>query len=138
MDNKSLSHTKWNCTYHLVFIPKYRRKVMFNQLRTDMKAVIRKLCTMKEVEIISGAVCPDHVHIYVAIPPKLSVAEFMGWLKGKSSLMLFDMHPEFRREGKDRHFWARGYYAETVGNVNEETIKKYIAEQENSDRFGDK
>ena len=87
---------------------------MFNQLRTDMKAVIRKLCTMKEVEIISGAVCPDHVHIYVAIPPKLSVAEFMGWLKGKSSLMIFDRQANLKYKYGNRHSWCRGYYADTV------------------------
>ena len=135
MDNKSLSHTKWNCTYHIVFIPKFRRKQMYGAVRRDVREVIRKLCEMKNVEVIEGAVCSDHVHLYVAIPPKMSVSSFMGYLKGKSSLMLFDMHPEFKQRGKDIHFWARGYYVETVGNVNEETIKKYIQEQIDSDRL---
>lgn len=108
---------------------------MYGQVRTDVREVIRKLCEMKGVQLITGAVCADHVHLYVAIPPKLSVAEFVGYLKGKSSLMIFDRHPEYKQRGKDRHFWARGYYAETVGNVNEATIKKYIEEQAESDRI---
>ena len=137
MDNKSLAHTKWNCTYHIVFIPKYRRKVMYGQVRKDVREVIRQLCKMRDVQLISGAVCADHVHLYVGIPPKQSVSEFMGYLKGKSSLMIFDKNPQFKQKGKDRHFWARGYYAETVGNVNEETIKNYIKEQTESDRFSE-
>ena len=137
MDNRSLSHTKWNCTFHVVFIPKYRRKIMYGQVRKDVREVIRKLCKMREVELIEGAVCADHVHLYVAIPPKQSVSEFMGYLKGKSALMIFDMHPEYRVKGKDRHFWARGYYCETVGNVNEETIKNYIKEQTDSDMLSE-
>lgn len=133
MDNKSLSHTKWNCTYHIVFIPKYRRKAIYGKVRVDMRDIIRKLCKMKNVELLEGAVCADHIHLYVAIPPKLSVSKFMSYLKGKSSLMIFDMHPEFST-WKDKHFWARGYYVETIGNVNEDTIKNYIAEQEESDK----
>ena len=135
MDNKSLSHTKWNCTYHIVFIPKYRRKVMYGKIRTDVREVLKKLCKMKDVTLVEGAVCADHVHMYVAIPPKQSISDFMGYLKGKSALMLFDMHPEYKQKGKDRHFWARGYYVESVGNVNEDTIKKYIQEQTDSDRM---
>jgi putative transposase len=135
MDNKSLTHTKWNCTYHIVIIPKYRRKVMYGTIRQDVRRIIIKLCKMQNVELIEGAVCADHVHLYVAIPPKMSVAGFMGYLKGKSALMLFDLHPEYKQRNRDRHFWARGYYCETVGNVNEETIKNYIKEQTNSDRL---
>ena len=137
MVNESLAHTKWNCTYHIVFIPKYRRKIMYNQVRNDVREIIIKLCKMKDVKLVEGAVCADHIHLYVAIPPKQSISEFMGYLKGKSALMLFDIHPEFKQKGKDRHFWARGYYCETVGNVNEETIKNYIKEQEESDRISE-
>ena len=110
---------------------------MYGKLRSDLKEIIRKLCKMKDVELSEGAICFDHVHIYVSIPPKISVSEFMGYLKGKSSLMLFDLHPEYKQKGKDRHFWARGYYAETVGNVNEETIKNYIREQSEADKFSE-
>ena len=123
------------CHLTRLFIPKFRRKVMYGQVREDVREVIRKLCEMKGVKLITGAVCADHVHLYVAVPPKLSVAEFVGYLKGKSSLMVFDRHPEYKQKGKDRHFWARGYYCETVGNVNEETIKKYIEDQAESDRI---
>ena len=108
---------------------------MYNSLRQDVMETLKKVCALEGVEIISGAVCSDHVHMYVSIPSKMSVSNFMSRLKGKSALMLFDRHPEYR-EKYNRHFWARGYYVETVGNVNEETIKKYIAEQEESDRFG--
>lgn len=133
MDNKSLTHSKWNCTYHIVFIPKYRRKVMYGKLRQDIVEILKKLCEMKNVELIKGAVCADHVHMFVAVPPKYSVAEFMSYLKGKSALMLFDKHPEYK--SGNRHFWARGYYVETVGNVNDETIKKYIEDQAESDKL---
>ena len=98
MDDKSLTHTRWNCTYHIVFIPKFRRKVMYGQVREDVREVIRKLCEMKGVKLVTGAVCADHVHLYVAVPPKLSVAEFVGYLKGKSSLMVFDRHPEYKQK----------------------------------------
>lgn len=137
MVNESLAHTKWNCTYHVVFIPKYRRKVMYAQIREDIREIIRKLCKMRDVKLVDGAVCADHVHLYIAVPPKQSISEFMGYLKGKSALMLFDLHPEFKQKGKDRHFWARGYYCETVGNVNEETIRNYIQEQADSDRLSE-
>ena len=135
MDNQSLSHTKYNCTYHIVFIPKYRRKVMYGKLREDVREVIKKVCTMEGIDIIDGAVCSDHVHLYVSIPPKLSLSNAMSRLKGKTALMLFDRHPEYR-DKYNRHFWARGYYVETVGQVNEEVIKRYIREQEESDRIG--
>ena len=137
MDNQSLSHTKWNCTFHIVFIPKYRRKVMYGNLRKDVCEIIKKLCAMRDVKLVEGAVCVDHVHLYVAIPPKQSVSDFVGYLKGKSALMLFDLHPEYNQKGKDRHFWARGYYCETVGNVNEETIRNYIKSQSEADKFSD-
>lgn len=111
---------------------------MYGQVRKDVGEILRKLCEMKQVTLLEGKVCRDHVHMYVAIPPKLSVSEFMAYLKGKSALMLFDRHPEFRTRKADRHFWARGYYVTTVGNVNEETIVKYIQDQEENDRMEDK
>ncbi len=135
MDNSSLAHTKYNCTYHIVFIPKCRKKIMYGEVREEMARILKKICEIEGIELISGAVCVDHVHMYISIPPKLSVSKVMSRLKGKSALMIFDRHPNYRdRHG--RHFWARGYYVETIGNVNEETIKKYIAEQEESDRIG--
>ena len=135
MDNSSLSHTKWNCTYHVVFIPKYRRKVMYGELRNDIREIIKKLCEYKGVAIVEGSVCVDHIHLCMKIPPKLSVSEFMGYLKGKSALMIFDRHPEFRQKG-NRHFWAKGYYVNTVGR-NEEEIKKYIKNQVEADQIED-
>ena len=96
MDNQSIQHTRWNCTYHIVYIPKYRRKIMYGEVKKDIRDIIKKLCEMKGVQIIEGKVCIDHVHIYVAIPPKLSVSDFMSYLKGKSALMIFDRHPEYR------------------------------------------
>ena len=134
MDNQSLSHSRYNCTYHIVFIPKYRRKVMFGELRKEVGEAISKVCKMEGVTIIKAATLPDHVHMYVSIPPRESVAKIVGRIKGKSSLMLFDRHPEYR-DRYNRHFWARGYYCETVGNVNEETITKYIREQYERDRL---
>lgn len=128
-------HTKWDCTYHIVFIPKYRRKVMYGELRTDIREIIKKLCEYKGVAIVEGSICIDHVHLCVKIAPKLSVSEFMGYLKGKSALMIFDRHPEFRQKG-NRHFWAKGYYVNTVGR-NEEEIKKYIKNQVEADRIED-
>ena len=127
MDNSSLSHCKWKCQYHIVFIPKYRRKVMFGQTKADVREMLKKLCEYKKVEIIEGAVCSDHVNLCVSIPPKLSVSEFVGYLKGKSALMIFDKHPEYGSKW-DRKFWARGYYVSTVGNITEEAIKRYIQE----------
>ena len=119
MDSKSLSHTRWNCQYHIVFIPKYRKKVMYGKVRADMREILRTLCSYKKVEIIKGAVCKDHVHLCVSIPPKLSVSEFVGYLKGKSALMIHDKHPEMGSKW-NREFWAREYYVLTIGNVNEE------------------
>jgi len=135
MDNNSLSHTKWNSIYHVVFIPKYRRKVMYGEVRKDLREILRKLCEFKQVEILEGSVSIDHVHLCLKIPPKMSVSEFMGYLKGKSALMIFDKHPVQKRKG-DRHFWARGYYVDTVGR-NEEQIRNYIKRQEEEDRKED-
>ncbi len=131
MGNTIVSHTKWNCIYHIVFIPKYRRKVLYGKVRRDVHEIIRKLCEYKQIEILEGAVAIDHVHLCVKIPPKMSVAEFMGYLKGKSALMVFDLYPEMKQG--NRHFWARGYYVDTVGR-NEEQIRKYVQDQEEIDQ----
>ena len=137
MDSSSLSHTRWKCQYHIVFIPKYRRKVMYGNVKADVREVLKKLCEFKKVEIIEGAVCADHVHLCVSIPPKLSVSEFVGYLKGKSALMIFDKHPEIGSKW-DRSFWARGYYVSTVGNITEDAIKRYIQEQQEESRQEEK
>ena len=128
MDSSSLAHCKWECQYHIVFIPKLRRKKLYGMVKDDVRDIIKTLCSYKKVEIIAGAVCADHVHLCVSIPPKLSISDFVGYLKGKSALMIFDKHPELGSKW-DRSFWARGYYVATVGNVNEETVKEYIRRQ---------
>jgi len=137
MDTQSLSHTKWKCQYHLVWIPKYRQKKLYGELRADVREIIKTLCAYKKVEIIEGAVCVDHIHLCVSIPPKLSVSEFMGYLKGKSALMLYDKHPE-QRSKWSKSFWARGYYVATIGNITESAIKKYVQEQADEDRKEDR
>lgn len=124
---------RWKCQYHIVFIPKYRKKKLFGQLKLDVREIISTLCRYKGVEIIEGAVCADHVHICVSIPPKLSVSNFMGYLKGKSTLMIYDRHPE-QQSKWNKAFWARGYYVATVGNVTEDAIKKYIRDQSEESR----
>ena len=136
MDNKSLSHTKWKCQYHIAFIPKYRKKQLYGRLKEDVREIISTLCKYKDVEIVEGAVCPDHIHICVSIPPKLSVSSFMGYLKGKSTLMIYDRHPELQSKWS-KAFWARGYYVATVGNITEAAIKKYIQEQSDESRKED-
>ena len=128
MDSSSLAHCKWECQYYVVFIPKFRRKKLYGMVKDDVRDIIKTLCSYKKVEIIAGAVCADHVHLCVSIPPKLSISDFVGYLKGKSALMIFDKHPELGSKW-DRSFWARGYYVATVGNVNEETVKEYIRRQ---------
>ncbi len=136
MDKKSLSHTAWKCQYHIVFIPKYRKKVLFGQVRADVQDIIKILCQYKGVEIIEGAVCVDHVHLCVSIPPKLSISDFMGYLKGKSTLMIYGRHSNLQSKW-NKAFWARGYYVATIGNVTEEAIKKYITEQSEESRKED-
>jgi putative transposase len=111
-----------------VFIPKYRKKKLYGVVRDDVREIIRTLCKYKKVEIVAGAVCADHVHLCVAIPPKLSISDFVGYLKGKSALMIYDKHPEMESKW-DRSFWVRGYYVTTIGNVNETTVKEYIRRQ---------
>ncbi len=136
MDKKSLSHTAWKCQYHIVFIPKYRKKALFGQVRADLRDIIKILCQYRGVEIIEGAVCLDYVHLCVSIPPKLSISDFMGYLKGKSTLMIYDRHSNLQSKW-NKAFWARGYYVATIGNVTEEAIKKYITEQSEESRKED-
>ncbi len=130
----SLAHTKWVCKYHIVFTPKYKRKIIYNQYRAD---IFKQLCAYKGVEIIEGHLMADHVYILVSIPPKISVSSFMGYLKGKSALMMFDRHANLKYKLGNRHFWAEEYYVSTVG-FNEATVKKYIQEQERKDIMQDK
>ena len=133
----ALAHTKWMCKYHIVFTPKYRRKMIYNQYREDVREIIKQLCSYKGVEILGGNVMSDHVHILVSIPPKMSVSSFMGYLKGKSALMMFDRHANVKYKFGNRHFWSEGYYVSTVG-LNEAVIKKYIQDQEKYDIAMDK
>ena len=133
----SLSHTKWLCKYHIVFTPKYRRKAIYGQYKKSIGQILRQLCGYKGVEIIEGHLMPDHIHMPVSIPPKYSVSQFMGYLKGKSSLMIFDKHANLKYKFGNRHLWAEGYYVSTVG-LNEATIAKYIREQEAHDIAMDK
>ena len=139
MANKtnSLSHTKWMCKYHIVFTPKYRRKVIYAQYRESLIEIFKRLCAFKGVEIIDGHMMADHVHLLVSIPPRLAVSDFMGYLKGKSALMMFDKHANLKYKFGNRHFWSEGYYVSTVG-LNEATIKKYIQEQDKKDILKDK
>ncbi len=136
MDSKSLSHSRWKCQYHIVFIPKYRKKQLYGRLKEDVRDIIKVLCKYKSVEIVEGAVCAAHVHLCVCIPPKLSVSQFVGYLKGKSALMIYDKHPELGSKF-NKSFWARGYYVATVGNLTEDAIKKYIQEQSEESRKED-
>ena len=137
MDDNSISHTRWNCTYHIIFIPKYRRKAIYGKIRGDIGQILRQLCEYKNVEIVEANACSDHIHMLLKIPPKLSVSSFMGYLKGKSSLMIFDKHANLKYKYGSRHFWAKGYYVSTVG-LNKATIRKYIREQETEDKINDK
>ena len=132
----SLSHTKWTCKYHIVFTPKYRRKAIYNQYRKDLGEILRLLCKYKGVEIIEGHLMTDHVHMLVEIPPKYAISNFVGYLKGKSSLMMFDKHANLKYKYGNRHFWAEGYYISTVG-LNKNTIKRYIQNQDSEDKIKD-
>lgn len=127
-DYNSLSHTKWECKYHVVFAPKYRRRVIYGKIKRDIGKILRKLCEQKKVEIIEAELCPDHVHMLISIPPKLSISCFMGYLKGKSTLMIFDKYANLKYRYGRRNFWADGYFVSTVGK-NEKKIKEYIQNQ---------
>ena len=128
MDSNSLSHTRWNCKYHIVFAPKYRRKVAYGKIKQDIANILSMLCKRKSVKIIEAEICPDHVHMLVEIPPSMSVSYFVGYLKGKSTLMIFERHANLKYKYGNRHFWCRGYYVDTVGK-NAKKIEEYIANQ---------
>lgn len=127
-DINSLSHSKWRCQYHIVFAPKYRRQVIYGRIKVDIGKILRKLCEQKGVEIIEANLCQDHIHMLISIPPKYSVAQVVGYLKGKSSLMIFDRHANLKYKYGNRHFWCRGYYVDTVGR-NKKAIAEYIKNQ---------
>ena len=133
-DIHSLSHTKWNCKYHIVFAPKYRRKVFYGEKRAEIGKILRELCNWKKVNIINAEVCPDHVHMLVEIPPKYSVSSFMGFLKGKSSIMIYEKWGNMKYKYRNREFWCRGYYVDTVGK-NTKAIDAYISNQLKEDRL---
>ena len=135
-DINSLSHSKWNCKYHIVFAPKYRRMMIYRQIKMDVGRILRKLCEQKGVEIIEAEVCPAHIHMLLSIPPKYSVSQIMGYLKGKSSLMIFDRHANLKYKYGNRHFWCRGYYVDTVGK-NKKKIEEYIRNQLQEDIASD-
>ena len=135
-DINSLSHSKWRCKYHIVFAPKYRRQAIYGKIKQDIGKILRQLCENKGVEILEAELCKDHVHMLVSIPPNLSVAQFVGYLKGKSSLMIFDRHANLKYKYGNRHFWCRGYYVDTVGK-NTEKIAEYIRNQLQEDIMND-
>lgn len=136
MSNKAnaLAHMKWMCKYHIVFTPKYRRKIIYNQYRKDLGKILRELCRYKGVEILEGHLMPDHVHILVSIPPKIAIFSFMGYLKGKSALMMFERHGNLKYKLGNRHFWSEGYYVSTVG-LNESTIREQEAHDIEMDKL---
>lgn len=135
-DVKSLAHSKWNCKYHIVFAPKYRRQVIYGKLKAEIGKILRQLCEQKEVEIIEAEACKDHIHMLVSIPPSQSVADFVGYLKGKSALMIFDRFANLKYRYGNRHFWCRGYYVDTVGR-NKKAIEEYIRNQLQEDIAND-
>ena len=136
MDKHSLSHTTWNCKYHLVFAPKFRRQAIYGTIKADVGKILRELCERKGITIIEAECCPNHVHMLVEIPPKYSVSEIMGYLKGKSSLIVFDRHANLKYKYGNRHFWCRGYYVDTVGK-NAKKIEEYIRNQLAEDKLND-
>ena len=135
-DTNSLSHTSWNCKYHIVFAPKYRRKIFYQEKKREIGEILRRLCEWKQVEIIEAEVCPDHIHMLVSIPPKLIVSGFVGFLKGKSTLIIYERHANLKRKYGNRRFWCRGYYVDTAGK-NAKAIAEYIKHQLDEDRIQD-
>ena len=136
LDTNSLAHTKWECKYHIVFAPKYRRQIIYGKIKADIGQMLRKLCEYKGIEIIEAEACKDHIHMPVSIPPKYSVAQSMGYLKGKSSLMIFEKYANLKYKYGNRHFWCRGYYVSTVG-ANKKAIQEYIKNQLQEDYSDD-
>ena len=135
-DTSSLAHTTYECKYHIVFTPKYRRQVIYGKIRADIGKILRQVCEYKGVEIIEAEACKDHIHMLVSIPPKYSVSQIMGYLKGKSSIMIFDRHANLKYRYGNRHFWCRGYYVDTVGR-NEKAIREYVRNQLQEDIAAD-
>ena len=135
-DIRHSAHSTWRCQYHIVFTPKYRRKAIYKELRADIGYILRKQCEEKKVEIIEAEACADHIHMLVSVPPHLSIAQFMGYLKGKSTLMIFDRHANLKYKYGSRHFWSRGYYVDTVGR-NKKAIEEYIRNQFIEDEMQD-
>ena len=135
-DINSLSHSKWRCQYHIVFAPKYRRQVIYQEIKADIGQILRKLCEQKGVEIIEANACPDHIHMLISIPPKYSVSQIMGYLKGKSSLMIYEQFGDLKFKYRNREFWCRGYYVDTTGK-NTKKIQEYIKHQLDEDKLGD-
>lgn len=133
---KSSAHSRWRCEYHIVFAPKFRRKIVYGKLKADIGVILRKLCEQKGVEIIEAEACADHIHMLISVPPHISIAQFMGYLKGKSTLMIFDRHSNLKYKYGSRHFWARGYYVDTVGR-NKKAIQEYIRHQMTEDEMLD-
>ncbi len=137
MDTETLAHTKWNCKYHIVFAPKFRRQIIYGRLKTEIGKILRTLCERKEIEFLEATnLCADHIHMLIAIPPKYSVSQIMGYLKGKSSLMIFDRFAHMKYKYGNRHFWCRGYYVDTVGR-NQKKIAEYIRNQLKEDYQAD-
>ena len=136
MDKNSLAHTTWECKYHVVFAPKFRRQIIYRKIKADIGKILRDLCERKGIEIIEAECCPDHIHMLIRIPPKYSVSEIMGYLKGKSSLMIFDRHENLKYKYGNRYFWCRGYYVDTVGK-NAKKIEEYIRNQLAEDKIND-
>ena len=136
LDTNSLAHTQWECKYHIVFAPKYRRQIIYGKIKADIGQMLRKLCEYKGIEIIEAEACKDHIHMLVSIPPKYSVAQIMGYLKGKSSLMIFEKYANLKYKYGNRHFWCRGYYVSTVG-ANKKAIQEYIRNQLQEDYSDD-
>ncbi len=135
-DISSLEHTRWRCQYHIVFAPKFRRMAIYKEIKVDIGVILRELCRRKEIEIIEAELCPDHIHMLISVPPKYSISSIMGYLKGKSSLMIFDRHSNLKYKYGNRHFWARGYYVDTVGR-NKKQMQEYIRNQLKEDEMAD-
>ncbi len=133
LDTDSLAHTKWNCKYHIVFAPKYRRQVIYGKIKADIGKMLRKLCEYKQIEILEAEACKDHIHMLISIPPKYSISQIMGYLKGKSSLMIFEKYANLKYKYGNRHFWCRGFYVDTVGR-NKKAIAEYIRNQLQEDK----
>ena len=136
LDTDSLAHTQWNCKYHIVFAPKYRRQIMYGKIKSDIGLMLRKLCEYKGIEIIEAEACPDHIHMLISVPPKYSISQIMGYLKGKSSLMIFEKYANLKYKYGNRHFWCRGFYVDTVGR-NKKAIQQYIRKQLQEDHEED-